>query len=82
MWAVRHGGTRQQRVILVALAGYYTLSSVIDLLAFAEGIVGSASMPSALVRIAIGVMCVAAAWPVRRASRELPVGGEQPKPHG
>jgi hypothetical protein len=70
VWAFRHGGTRQQGVILVALAGYYILSAVIDLAAFAEGIVGAASLPSALVRIAIGAMCVLAAWTGRRLSRD------------
>ena len=70
VWAFRHGGTRQQWVILVALAGYYILRAVIDLAAFAEGIVGAASVPSALVRIAIGAMCVLAAWTGRRLSRD------------
>jgi len=72
VWTFRQGGRRQQRVILAALAGYYILRSIIDLLAFREGIVGSASVPSALVRIAIGAICVAAAWRVRRLSRQAP----------
>jgi uncharacterized protein YjeT (DUF2065 family) len=47
---------------LLALAGYYVLSSVVDAVAFAQGIVGPASVPSVVVRVAIGLLCLAAAW--------------------
>ena len=47
LWAVRDGGHRVERVALLALAGYYVLSSVIDLAAYAGGIVGPAAIPSA-----------------------------------
>jgi hypothetical protein len=40
---------------LAALAGYFLLSSLVDVAAFAQGIVGPASIPSAGVRIAVGV---------------------------
>lgn len=61
VWAVRDGGRREHRITLFALAGYYLLSSVIDLAAFAQGVVGPASVPSAVARIAIGTICVAVA---------------------
>jgi hypothetical protein len=47
---------------LVSLAGYYLLSSLVDLAAFAGGVVGAASVPSAIVRIAIGALCVFSAF--------------------
>lgn len=65
-WAVRDGAKRDQRTALLALAGYYVVSSLIDLAAFAQGVVGTASVPSAIVRIAIGVICVAAATSAER----------------
>lgn len=71
-WAVRDGGRREQRNALVALAGYYVLSSVIDLAAFAQGVVGPASVPSAVVRIAIGTLCAAAAIAAGRALSGTP----------
>jgi hypothetical protein len=71
-WAIRDGGRREQRIALVALAGYYILSSVIDLAAVAQGVVGAASVPSAVIRIAIGTICVAAAASARRRSSGTP----------
>jgi hypothetical protein len=71
-WAVRDGGRREQRIALVALAGYYVLSSIIDLAAFAQGVVGAPSVPSAVVRIAIGTICAAAAISAGRAPAGTP----------
>ena len=71
-WAVRDSGRREQRIALVALAGYYVLSSVIDLAAFAQGVVGAASLPSAVVRIAIGTICAAAAISAGRTPAGTP----------
>lgn len=68
LWAVRDGGHRVERVALLALAGYYVLSSVIDLAAYADGIVGPAAIPSAGGRIAVGAICVAVAWLTGRSS--------------
>lgn len=62
VWIVRDGGGREVRIALIALAAYYVASSVIDLAAYAEGVVGPASVPSAFVRIAVGAACGAAAW--------------------
>jgi len=50
------------------LAGYYVLSSLVDLLAFAHGTVGPASVPSAAIRIAVGAICLVVAW---NGGREL-----------
>lgn len=66
-WAVREGGRREQRIALLGLAGYYLVSSIVDLAAFAQGVVGAASVPSAALRIAIGTICAVAAM---SASRE------------
>lgn len=71
-WAVRDGGRRQQRIALIALTGYYVLSSLIDLAAFDQGVVGAASVPSAVVRIAIGTACAAAAISAGRAPAGTP----------
>jgi hypothetical protein len=48
-------------VALAALAGYFVVGSVVDLSAFAQGIVGPASVPSAVVRIALGLACLVTA---------------------
>jgi hypothetical protein len=62
VWVLRSGDSRGRRVGLLSLAGYYILSSVVDLAAFAQGIVGPASVPSAGIRIAVGGLCLVAAW--------------------
>ena len=67
LWALRAGTAHQTRIALVALAGYYVIGSLVDLGAFRPGIVGAASMPSAVVRVAIGVLCVVAALRLREA---------------
>jgi hypothetical protein len=62
VWLVRGGDGPARRNGLLALGGYYILSSLVDLAAFAQGIVGPASVPSLAIRIAVGVMCFAAVW--------------------
>jgi len=62
VWVLRGGDIRARRIGLLAVAGYYALSSLLDLAAFAQGIVGPASVPSAAIRIAVGAVCVTAAW--------------------
>jgi len=62
LWAARDGSARQLRVVLIALAVYFILGSVVDLAAFAQGVVGPASVPSAAVRIGVGVLCLAVVW--------------------
>jgi hypothetical protein len=59
--AVRDGAPRQLRVVLAALAFYLIVGSAVDLAAFARGVVGPASVPSAAIRIAIGAVCLVAA---------------------
>ena len=62
LWAVRAGTGRKRQVALVSLAGYYMVGSLVDLAAFNDNIVGLASVPSAVIRIAVGVLCAVAAW--------------------
>jgi hypothetical protein len=47
---------------LAALAGYFLLGSLVDLLAYARSIVGPASVPSVAVRVVVGALCAATAW--------------------
>jgi hypothetical protein len=61
VWVLRGGDVRPRRIGLLALAGYYVVSSLLDLVAFAQGIVGPASIPSAAIRIAVGALCLVAA---------------------
>jgi hypothetical protein len=68
VWLGRRGDGPARRNGLVALAGYYVLSSLVDLVAFGQGIVGPASVPSATIRIAVGAICLVAAW---NSGREL-----------
>ena len=62
LWAVREGTGGQRRVALASLAAYYVVGSLVDLAAFNSNIVGAAAVPSAVIRIAVGVLCVVAAW--------------------
>jgi hypothetical protein len=62
VWVLRGGDVRARRIGLLALAGYYVLSSLLDLAAFAQGIVGPASVPSAAIRIAVGAICLTVVW--------------------
>jgi hypothetical protein len=69
LWAVRAGTSSQRQVALASLAAYYVVGSLVDLAAFNDGIVGTASVPSAVIRIAIGVLCAVAAWRERTSQR-------------
>lgn len=62
LWAIRAGTSQQRQVALVSLAGYYMVGSLVDLAAFNDKIVGAASVPSAVIRIAVGILCAVAAW--------------------
>jgi uncharacterized protein YjeT (DUF2065 family) len=64
LWAVRKGTEAQLRLVLYALAAYYVVGSIVDVAAFAQGIVGLASVLSAALRIAVGGLCLAAGWRV------------------
>lgn len=67
----RNGSRSQLRIVLVALGGYYVLGSLVDIAAFAQGVVGSASVPSAVIRIAVAAACLVS---VARVSREATAG--------
>jgi hypothetical protein len=58
LWAVRDGNRKQLGVALTVLSAYYVLSSVIDIAALIDGVVGVASVPSAVARIALGAVCL------------------------
>jgi hypothetical protein len=62
LWALREGTGPQRRVALASLAAYYVVGSIVDLAAFNSNIVGTAAVPSAVIRIAFGVLCAVAAW--------------------
>ena len=54
--------TRFSWAALATLGGYYTVSSIVDLQARADGIVGPASIPSAAARVALGLVCLVVAF--------------------
>ena len=62
LWAVRAGNSSQRQLALISLAAYYVIGSLVDLSAFNDGIVGASSVPSAVIRIAFGILCAAAVW--------------------
>ena len=68
LWAVREGTPAQFRLVLVSIAFYCIVGALVDLAAFDHGIVGVASVPSGIVRIGIGGVCLIAAWRVSRAT--------------
>ncbi len=55
---------RMPAVVLLALAAYLVAASVVDVVAFVQGIAGPATVPAAITRIGLGVLCGAVA--VRR----------------
>ncbi len=61
LWAAIDARPTQQRIVLFALATNYVLSSIVDLLAFNDAIVGSLAVPSIVIRLAVGALCVFAA---------------------
>lgn len=58
----------RQWIVLASLAAYYVLSSLVDLMAFSDGIVGSLAVPSIVVRVIVGALCALAAF---RSMRHL-----------
>jgi hypothetical protein len=48
-------------VALLAIAFYMVIGSVVDVRAYLDSLVGAASLPSAAVRIAVGVVAIVAA---------------------
>jgi len=69
LWAARSGSPGLIRIVLVGLGIYYVLGSLVDLAAFAQGLVGTASVPSAAVRILLGALCFVAVARVTAADR-------------
>jgi len=65
----RRGPTSFTWLALAALGGYYVVGSLLDLRAFADGVVGPAAVPSAAVRIGLAVLAFAAAWRSRAPTR-------------
>ena len=72
LWAVRDGRPDQLRLAIAALAGYYIVGSIVDLQAFTQDIVGSASVPSAVVRIALGAVCAVTALRIQTQPESPP----------
>ncbi len=68
LWAVREGTPTQFRLVLLSLAFYYFVGTLIDLTAFDHGVVGTASVPSGVARVAVGSACLVAVWRASRAA--------------
>lgn len=58
LFAARNGSPSEVRVVLFVLGVYYVLGSLVDVVAFAQGVVGTASVPSAAIRIVVGAVCL------------------------
>ena len=74
LWAARSGSPGLIGIVLAGLGVFYVLGSLVDLAAFAQGIVGPASVPSAAVRIVLGVLCFVAIRRVTAADRTGDLG--------
>ena len=68
LWATSDARPLGMRLALVSLAVYFVLGSAVDLAAFAQGVVGPASVPSAVARIVLGAACLLAAARLARSS--------------
>ena len=55
------GRAWRTRFALLAVAAYLIVGSVVDLRAYLDGVVGTATLASAALRIAVGALCVLAA---------------------
>lgn len=66
LWAARGGDNGTVRLVLVGLAAYFVFGSLVDLMAYADGVVGPASLPSGIIRIAVGSVCLVAAFRIGR----------------
>jgi hypothetical protein len=66
LWAARGGASGTIGLVLVGLAAYFVVGSLVDLMAYADGVVGPASVPSGIIRIAVGSVCLVAAIRVGR----------------
>jgi hypothetical protein len=70
IWASTQLRAGPNRLVLVSVAGYYLLGSVVDLAAFWQGIVGAASVPSAGARLVLAALCVGAAVKLPREATD------------
>jgi hypothetical protein len=83
-WAARRrDNTPAQRGVLIGLAAYLFVGSLVDLYAFINGIVGAASVPSIAVRAVLGAVIV---WliPVPLSCTQAPArrhGDQAARPH-
>lgn len=59
----------RQAVVLACLAAYFVVSSIIDLMAYSDGIVGPLAVPSIAVHLVVGAACAWAAVSLRTGSR-------------
>jgi hypothetical protein len=77
-WAARRrDGTPAQRGVLIGLAAYMFASSLVDLCAFINQIVGIASVPSIVLRVTLGAVIV---WLIPARNGVLAQGGDAPRP--
>jgi putative effector of murein hydrolase len=67
LWAARGGSSATVTIALSGLATYYIVGSVVDLAAFTDGVVGAASVPSGVIRIGFGLLCIWAAFGLRQS---------------
>jgi hypothetical protein len=77
-WAARRlDGTPAQRGVLIGLAAYLFASSLVDLYAFINQIVGIASVPSVILRVILGAVIV---WLIPARNGVQAEGGDAPRP--
>jgi hypothetical protein len=72
IYAVMRSGGRAVRIALIALAAYYVVGSLVDLAAFANGLLDATSVASAAVRLVFGAVCAfaVATYSTPESSRE------------
>jgi hypothetical protein len=75
-WAARDPRSAAARLVLAGLAIYYVLGSLVDLAAFVQGVLDPVSVPSAVVRIAVGILCAASV--LRLSGAPDPEDGAEP----
>lgn len=71
IYAVMRAGGSAIRLALIGLAAYYILGSLVDLAAFANGLLDATSVATAIVRLVFGGVCLfaVATYPVPESSR-------------
>jgi hypothetical protein len=74
IWAARDGQSAASQIVLLGLGFYFIVGSVVDLAAWTQGVVGQASVPSAVARIVIGGLCLLSVALLRRGDRSATPG--------